>query len=63
MTEILREIPRLGMKHDMKRCFCHIATVKPKETFDNFARDFGERFVPQRQGTLGHRLSDECSDE
>jgi hypothetical protein len=34
------------MKQKMMRCFCHIATVKPETTFDNFARDFGERFVP-----------------
>jgi hypothetical protein len=52
MTEILTEVSRLGMKHDMMRCFCHIATVKPKQTFDNFARDFGERLCPGERALL-----------
>jgi hypothetical protein len=34
----------------MKRCFtdsvCRIVMTKPETTYDNFARDFGERFVP-----------------
>lgn len=43
---IVREFPRLGMKQRMTRCFCHIAKAKPETTYDNFIRDFGERFVP-----------------
>jgi hypothetical protein len=46
MRTIVREFPRLGMKARMARCFCHIARSHPETTFDNFARDFGERFVP-----------------
>ena len=46
MNSILKEFPRL----DMKRCFtdsvCGIIKAKPETTYDNFARDFGERFVP-----------------
>ena len=46
MNSILTEFPRL----DMKRCFtdsvCSIVKAKPETTYDNFARDFGERFVP-----------------
>jgi hypothetical protein len=46
MNSILTEFPRL----DMKRCFtdsvCGIVRAKPETTHDNFARDFGERFVP-----------------
>ena len=46
MNSILTEFPRL----DMKRCFtesvCGIVKAKPETTYDNFARDFGERFVP-----------------
>ena len=34
----------------MKRAFtdavCRIIETKPETTYDNFARDFGERFVP-----------------
>ncbi|SRR6266404_4383880 len=45
MNSILTEFPRL----DMKRCFtdsvCRIVKAKPETTYDNFARDFGERFV------------------
>jgi hypothetical protein len=46
MESVLAEFPRL----DMKRCFadsvCHIVKTKPETTYDNFAGDFGERFVP-----------------
>jgi hypothetical protein len=34
------------MKRQMTMCFCHIAETRPETTYDNFARDFGERFVP-----------------
>jgi hypothetical protein len=43
--EILEAFPRLGMKSRMTRCFCHIAQTQPATTYDNFVRDFGERFV------------------
>jgi hypothetical protein len=43
---IVGEFPRLEMKRRMTRCFCHIAQTHPETTYDNFARDFGERFVP-----------------
>ena len=46
MTKIVGEFPRLDMKRRMTRCFCHFAKIKPETTYDNFARDFGERFVP-----------------
>jgi hypothetical protein len=46
MKTIVREFPRLRMKARMTKCFCHIAQSHPETTFDNFARDFGERFVP-----------------
>jgi hypothetical protein len=46
MKRIVDEFPRLGMKSRMTRCFCNIAKSHPQTTYDNFARDFGERFVP-----------------
>ncbi|ESY73559.1 hypothetical protein X743_11665 [Mesorhizobium sp. LNHC252B00] len=46
MARIVGEFPRLGMKRRMTRCFCQIANVSRETTYDNFARDFGERFVP-----------------
>src|SRR5215471_7394767 len=45
MAGILAEFPRLGMKQKMTQCFCHIAKKHPETTYDNFARDFGERFI------------------
>ena len=45
MARIVAEFPRLGMKQKMTQCFCHIAKKHPETTYDNFARDFGERFI------------------
>lgn len=46
MAAILRAFPRLGIKRRIARCFCHIAETRPETTYDNFVRDFGERYVP-----------------
>jgi hypothetical protein len=46
---IVDEFPRLRMKSRMTQCFCAIARSRPETTYDNFARDFGERFVPEYQ--------------
>lgn len=43
---ILAEFPRLGLKDRFVRCFTHIAKACPETSYDNFVRDFGERFVP-----------------
>jgi hypothetical protein len=45
MAQIVREYPRLNMKQKMTHCFCEIARKRPETTYDNFVRDFGERFV------------------
>jgi hypothetical protein len=45
MNTIVAEFPRLGMKSKMTHCFCGIARSHPQTTYDNFVRDFGERFV------------------
>jgi hypothetical protein len=45
-ARIVAAYPRLDIKRRMSRCFCHIAETQPQTTYDNFARDFGERFVP-----------------
>src|SRR6185312_4901595 len=45
MASILAEFPRLGMKQKMTQCLCHIAKKHPETTYDNFVRDFGERFI------------------
>jgi len=46
MKAIVAAFPRLAMKERMTQCFCHIAEKHPETTYDNFVRDFGERFVP-----------------
>jgi len=46
MQRVIDEFPRLEMKSRMTRCFCGIARTHPETTYDNFVRDFGERFVP-----------------
>jgi HD domain-containing protein len=46
MKRILDEFPRLEMKQRFTDSVCRIIKTKPETTYDNFARDFGERFVP-----------------
>jgi hypothetical protein len=46
MDGILAAFPRLGMKVGFTDSVCRIVKTKPESTYDNFARDFGERFVP-----------------
>jgi len=46
MRGILAAYPRLDMKRGFTDCVCRIVRTKPETTYDNFARDFGERFVP-----------------
>ena len=45
MKTIVEKFPRLGMKSRMTRCFCCMAKSHPETSYDNFLRDFGERFV------------------
>jgi hypothetical protein len=46
IARIVAEFPRLDMKSRMTRCFCQIAKAHPETSYDNFLRDFGERYVP-----------------
>jgi len=46
MRSILAAFPRLGMKQSFIDSVCRIVKSRPETTYDNFARDFGERFVP-----------------
>jgi hypothetical protein len=43
---IVAEFPRLEMKERFTRAVCRIVETRPATTYDNFARDFGARFVP-----------------
>ena len=46
MKAILAAFPRLDMKNRFTDSVCSIVRTRPNTTYDNFARDFGERFVP-----------------
>jgi hypothetical protein len=46
MKSILAAFPRLDMKRGFSDSVCRIVKTKPETTYDNFAGDFGERFVP-----------------
>lgn len=46
LEAILEAFPRLAMKQKFKRDVCRICETRPDTTYDNFAREFGERFVP-----------------
>ena len=46
MTEVLRAFPRLKMKTKFAETCCRLVAAKPETSYDNFLRDFGERFVP-----------------
>ena len=46
VAEIVDAFPRLGMKERFTKAVCRIIETRPTTTYDNFARDFGERFVP-----------------
>jgi hypothetical protein len=46
MKSILDAFPRLDMKRAFINSVCRIVKTRPGSTYDNFARDFGERFVP-----------------
>jgi HD domain len=45
MKSILAAFPRLDMKRGFTDSVCRIVRTKPETTYDNFARDFGARFV------------------
>jgi hypothetical protein len=45
IAAILEAFPRLAMKQRFKCAVCGIVETRPGTTYDNFARDFGERFV------------------
>jgi hypothetical protein len=46
LERILAAFPRLKMKQRFADTCCRIVTEKPETSYDNFLRDFGERFVP-----------------
>ena len=59
MKSILEAFPRLDMKRSFTDSVCRIVKTKPETTYDNFAGDFGERFVPgyKRVSTVDYLLN------
>ena len=59
MRSILTAFPRLGMKQGFKDAVCRIVKARPETTYDNFAGDFGERFIPgyQRPSTVDYLMN------
>ena len=51
VARIVDAFPRLEMKQRFTRALCCIVETRPATTYDNFARDFGERFVPGYKST------------
>jgi hypothetical protein len=47
------------MKQQFTRAVCRIVETRPATTYDNFAGDFGERFVPgyKRASTVDYLLN------
>jgi hypothetical protein len=46
VQRILSAFPRLKMKERFTETCCRLVAAKPEMSYDNFLRDFGERFVP-----------------
>jgi hypothetical protein len=46
VERILSAFPRLSMKQRFADACNRLVTAKPETSYDNFLRDFGERFVP-----------------
>ncbi|HKE82747.1 MAG TPA: hypothetical protein VKB50_03295 [Vicinamibacterales bacterium] len=46
VERILSAFPRLKMKEEFSETCRRLVTARPETSYDNFLRDFGERFVP-----------------
>jgi hypothetical protein len=46
IAEVVDAFPRLDMKKRFAHAVCWVVETRPTTTYDNFAHDFGERFVP-----------------
>jgi hypothetical protein len=59
VAAIIEAFPRLEMKQQFTRAVCRIVETRPATTYDNFARDFGERFVSgyKRVSTVDYLLN------
>ncbi|KAL4949251.1 hypothetical protein BDW69DRAFT_174835 [Aspergillus filifer] len=44
-NSVITELPTLGLKEEVKKLLCGLCIHKPETTYDNFVRDFGEKYV------------------
>lgn len=51
-ARILAAFPSLQMKRQLKENLCGVAQARPETTYENFVRDFGERFVDGYKPTI-----------
>ncbi|KAL4864907.1 hypothetical protein BDV12DRAFT_211319 [Aspergillus spectabilis] len=42
---VIEELPLLGLKEGVKKLMCALCVHKPETTYDNFVRDYGDRYV------------------
>lgn len=45
IDDIVSAVPRLNMVKRFTASCCHMAATRPETTYDNFMRDFGEKYV------------------
>lgn len=59
IAEVVDVFPRLDMKQRFARDVCWVVETRPMTTYDNFAADFGERYVPgyKRPSTVDFLLN------
>jgi hypothetical protein len=64
VKSIVEAFPRLDMKQRFTRAVYAIVQTRPDTTYDNFAGDFGERFVPgyKRTSTVDYLLNSPFTD-
>jgi hypothetical protein len=61
IERILSAFPRLRMKQQFADTCCRLVKEKPELSYENFLRDFGERFVPGYKTVSTGRPVDERS--
>jgi hypothetical protein len=46
---VIKELPLCDFKEGVKKLMCGLCIHKPETTYDNFVKDFGDRFVERYQ--------------
>jgi hypothetical protein len=54
---IVKEYPRMNMKDAAREILCNVCKKKPETTYDNFLRDYGEKYV-EGYSPVGKRIID-----